>query len=266
MIIRILFFAAFILYYGFSQASIIIHNGLTHIYQIKDGQTYKGQITLENTAGTPQSVKLYLQDLSYQSTGIIHYSEARTNEKSNADWIQLNTNLLTLKAKEKTEILYEIKKPEKITLPGSYWSVIIVEPAEEIKPANDKPGLNISTVVRYAIQIITDYNTEEVQPSLKFENITIEKEANKKILKIGIANNGLVFCKPTVHLEMYDHKSGQKNGSYSSQPMGLLPNNSKSFFIDISAVPPGRYTAAMIAVDENENAFALNVELEIKHD
>ena len=49
-------------------------------------------------------------------------------------------------------------------------------------------------------------------------------------------------------------------------PMGLLPDSSKSFYIDISKIPPDKYKAVIIATDENENAFALNVELEIKND
>ena len=32
-------------------------------------------------------------------------------------------------------------------------------------------GINITSVVRYAIQIITDYGTENIKPDLKFESI-----------------------------------------------------------------------------------------------
>lgn len=55
-------------------------------------------------------------------------------------------------------------------------------------------------------------------------------------------------------------------GNFSSLPMGLLPDTSKTFYIDISKLPPDKYNAAIIATDEDENAFALNVELEIKND
>ena len=48
--------------------------------------------------------------------------------------------------------------------------------------------------------------------------------------------------------------------------MGLLPQTSKSFHLDITKVPPDRYNAVVIATDEDENAFALNVELEVKNE
>ena len=148
--------------------------------------------------------------------------------------------------------------------PGSYWSVIIVEPVEDIKPSDSKPRVSITSIIRYAIQVITDFETEKAKPDLKFESIKVEKQEGKQTAKIAIANNGNLYCKPTASIEIYNRKTGEKVGTYSSLTMGLLPNTSKTFYIDISKVPPDKYKAAIIAADEEENAFALNVELEVK--
>lgn len=266
MIKRILFFLVFTLQFVSLQASIVVLNGLTHIYKVENGQIYKGKVTLQNTGNAPQSVKIFLQDFSYQSDGAIYYTAPHTNEKSNTDWIKLNTNLVSLKAKEKTDVYFEIAIPDKMTLSGSYWSVIIVEPVDDIKPSNNSPGVTITSVVRYAIQVITNYDTENVKPSLKFESVKVEKEGKQKTVRIGIANNGNVYCKPTANIEIYNRKTGDKVGTFSSMPMGLLPNTSKSFNIDISKILPDKYNAVIIATDEDENAFALNVELEVKND
>lgn len=266
MMRRILFFIALILQFGFLQASVVILNGLTHTYKVEGGQVYKGKISMENTDSTPQNVKVFLQDFSYKADGTISYTAPHTNEKTNAGWIKLNTNLVTLKAKEKTEVYYEITIPNKVAQPGSYWSVIIVEPVENIKPSDNKEGINITSIIRYAIQVITDYDSEKAKPDLKFESVKIDKEEGKQILKIAIANKGELYCKPTATVEVYSRKNGQKAGVFSSQAMGLLPTTSKLFHIDISKLPPDKYNAAIIATDEDENAFALNVELEIKND
>ncbi|MCE3077288.1 WxL protein host-binding domain-containing protein [Chryseobacterium gwangjuense] len=266
MIKRILFLLVFTLQFVPLQASIVVLNGLTHIYKVENGQIYKGKVTLQNTGNAPQNVKIFLQDFSYQSDGSIYYTAPHTNEKSNTDWIKLNTNLVSLKAKEKTDVYFEIAMPGKMTLSGSYWSVIIVEPVDDIKPSNNSPGVTITSVVRYAIQVITNYDTENVKPSLKFESVKVEKEGKQKTVKIGIANNGNVYCKPTANIEIYNRKTGDKVGTFSSMPMGLLPNTSKSFNIDISKILPDKYNAVIIATDEDENAFALNVELEVKND
>ncbi|WP_419869623.1 WxL protein host-binding domain-containing protein [Chryseobacterium sp. CT-SW4] len=266
MLKRILLFVLLIFQFISLRASIVVLNGLTHTYKVENGKVYKGKIAIENTDNHPQSVKLFLQDFAYQADGSINYTALHTNTRTNGDWITLNTNLVTLKAKEKTEIFYEITVPERPAQPGSYWSVIIVEPVEDIKPSNDKAGVNITSIIRYAIQVITDYEAENAKPDLKFESVKVEKEEGKQIVKIAIANIGNLYCKPTASIEIYNRKTGEKVGNYNSLTMGLLPNTSKSFYIDISKVPPDRYNAAIIATDEEENAFALNVELEVKND
>ncbi|MBD8083683.1 DUF3324 domain-containing protein [Chryseobacterium sp. GCR10] len=266
MIKKFLLFLLFIIASQFVKAGIVVINGLTHSYQVDKGQVYKGTIEIENTSTNPQNVKLFLQDFSYQSDGSIFYTEPLTNKRTNSNWIKLNTNLITLKGKEKTEVRYEITVPNSIAGPGSYWSVIIVEPVDDITPSDNKPGVNITSIVRYAIQVITDYNTEKAKPELKFEGVKIEKQEKQKILKIAIANTGNLYCRPTANVEIYDRKNGQKVGSFSSQTMGLLPNTSKTFDIDISKILPNKYTAVLLATDEDENAFALNVELEVKND
>lgn len=266
MIKRIFFLTFFILPYIFLQASIVVLNGLTHNYKVENGQVYKGKIALQNTGDQPQNVKIFLQDFTYQSNGTMYYTAPHTNEKTNTDWIKLNTTFLTLKAKEKTEVYYEITVPNNLAIAGSYWSVIIVEPVEDIKPSDNKQGVNITSIVRYAIQVITDFNSEKVKPDLKFESVKIDKEEGKQILKIAIANEGAIYCKPSASVEIYNRKTGQKVGTFSTQAMGLLPQTSKSFPIDISKMPPDKYNAVIIATDEDENAFALNVELEVKND
>nr|WP_305049517.1 hypothetical protein [Elizabethkingia bruuniana] len=138
MLKRILYIVAFIMQFGPLHASIVVLNGLTHNYKVENGHVYKGKIAIENTGSTSQNVKIYLQDFSYKSDGSVNYTIPLTNTKTNADWIKLNTNLLTLKAKEKTEVFYEIVVPDKITQAGSYWSVLIVEPVDDIKPSDKK--------------------------------------------------------------------------------------------------------------------------------
>jgi uncharacterized protein (DUF2147 family) len=266
MIKRILLLLIFILQFGFLKASIVILNGLTHNYKVENGKVYKGKIEIENTGNKPQNVKLFLQDFSYKSDGTINYSVPHTNNRTNIDWIKFNTNFVTLKAKQKTEVYYEITIPNKISDPGSYWSVIMVEPVEDVKPSDSKQGVNITSIVRYAIQVITDYDSENAKPDLKFESVKIDREEGMKLAKIAIANNGNLYCKPSAAIEIYNRKTGEKIGTFTSLEMGLLPYTSKSFPIDISKVPPDHYNAVIIATDENENAFALNVELEVKND
>ena len=97
-------------------------------------------------------------------------------------------------------------------------------------------------------------------------DVRVEKEDGKQTAKIAIANKGNLYCKPTASIEIYNRKTGEKLGTYASLTMGLLPSTSKTFYIDISKIPPDKYRAMIMATDEEENAFALNVDLEVKND
>lgn len=111
MLKRIFFFISFIVPFFFLQASIVILNGLTHNYKVENGKVYKGKIALENTDSKPQNVKIFLQDFTYQADGTINYTAPHTNEKTNTDWIKLNTNFITLKAKEKQRSIMRSQFP-----------------------------------------------------------------------------------------------------------------------------------------------------------
>lgn len=247
-------------------ASIIIHNGLTHCYAVSSGNVYRGEIKIENTAETSQNVKLYLRDLSYNADGTIHYKPVSTNEFSNANWMVLETNLVTLKPHETRTLLYEIKVPTTELINGSYWSVIMVEPVDDLVPEQEKTGLTITSVVRYAIQVITDYETKGLTLELKFESVSVGSVNTNKTIEVALANIGTVFCRTRMSIELYDPKNGSKIGVFSSVSMGLLPHNSKTFRINIDEVPRGTYKAVLIAIDQNDNAFALNLDLVIKDD
>ena len=245
------------------QAGIVVHNGLSHFFQVENGKNYKGKIVLENTGKETSQVKIYLQDVSYRADGTINYDAPSTEKKrSNAGWMQLSTNLLTLKPGEKTDFLYEMNVPDQLAAKGSYWSVFIVEPVKDIKP-NDKAGVSITSVIRYAILVVADIYSESAKVDLRFENVKIVKEDNNRILKVAIANTGELFCKPVAFIDIYDKKTGQKKGRFTDTAMGLLPDNSKYFSINIESLSPGLYNAVLMAIDENDNTFALKTDLEI---
>lgn len=262
IILSTLFLLSFLL----GHSSIVIQNGLTHQYTIDKNVVYKGKIQMLNTGDKIQNVKLYLQDLSYNAAGTVNYSPPMSHARSNTGWIKIETSLVQLKANEKKDILYEIHVPKDSLLAGSHWGVIIVEPTDDYNPAEKKTGITISSVVRYAIQIITNYQSDQLKANLSFKGIKLSKVEGRRILNIALANTGDIFLSPIVSIDFYNPNTGAKLGSFSSIKMGLLPNNSKTFNIDISSILAGNYKTVLLATDKDDNAFAVNVALEIKND
>lgn len=249
--------------YTHTQGNIIVLNGLTHSFKTEKSKIYSGKIELQNTGNTQKSVKLFLQDLSYNYDGSILYSEPNNSQYSNANWIKLSTNLVNIKPKEKAEVIFEISVPHDVELQGTYWSTIIAEPVEDLNPSTSS-GVRVTSVVRYAVQILTDYQTDNLTSEIKFEKIELVKDSSSNILKVALSNQGRIYCKSTASIEIYNSITGEKINKFFSQDLGLLPGNSKTFSIIIpSSVPSGKYKAVLFATDTNDNTFAMNVELNI---
>lgn len=261
---KIFFFISVFFACNCAFASIVITNGLTHTHNVKEGTVYKGIITIENTAKTSQNVKLYQKDYSYKADGTSYYNDPGSNERSNLQWIKLNTNLLKLEAKGKVDVAYEIVVPTNIDA-GSYWSVIMVEPVDEIKPSNDKPGVQIKSVIRYSIQIITT-NDQPAEALLTFDAINLTKQDGKRVLQLDLSNNGQLYHTVEASIEIFDNKTGSNKGTYLSSKLSLLPNNSKRFTIDLSSLSPGKYSAAILAATHDEQIFGINIELDIPNE
>ena len=242
-------------------ASIIVTNGLTHSYKVKGGTVQKGVISIQNTADVSQNVKLYQQDYKYNASGASFYEDYGKNERSNLKWIRLNSNLVKIDAKSKTNISYEITVPDNI-ITGSTWSVVMVEPVDDIVPTNDKQGVQLKSVIRYSIQIITT-NENAGESLLAFDAANLNKRDGKSFLEIAVSNKGNLFHNVEVSIEVFDSKNGNNLGIFRSDRMSLLPVNSKLFVIDLSSVPPGAYTASILANTTEDTVFGLNIELNL---
>lgn len=247
-----------------SSANILITNGLTHSYKVKNGTVQKGIITIENTAHVSQNVKLNQQDYSYNASGASLYEDFGKNERSNLKWITLSTNLIKIEPKSKVHVSYEIKIPEH-AFSGSCWSVVMVEPVDEILPSDNKTGLQIKTVVRYSIQIVTT-NIEPAKTLLTFDSIELKKNETKNFLQLAISNSGESFQIVDTSIEIFDSKSGKNLGKFKSDKQSLLPNNSKMFSIDVSQIPSGNYSATVLANGDEDYVFGINIELEIPNE
>lgn len=245
-------------------ASIVITNGLTHNYKLKEGTLQKGIITIENTSDVAQNVKLYQQDYSYNVTGASFYEEFGKNKRSNLKWIKLNTNLLKIEGRSKTNVSYEVVIPEN-TVAGSFWSVIMVEPVDDIVPSNTKGGIELKTVIRYSIQIITT-NEKPANALMTFDAIDLKKSEGKHFLELAISNNGELFHTVEASIELFDSKDGSNKGKFKSDVLSLLPNNSKLFKIDLSSIPAGNYNASVLAYSTEDHVFGINIELKIPNE
>ncbi|MFM9945399.1 MAG: hypothetical protein ACKVQB_09235 [Bacteroidia bacterium] len=243
-------------------ATIIILNGLSHKFKIQGGELYKGVIEVSNTESVAQTVKLYQTDYTFSSNGSADYGAPGLLKRSNAKWIELGENMFTLGPLEKRVINFQILVPKNDSLNGSYWSVIMVEglqPPDTTKPTGQ---FNIKTVTRYGVQIITTAGTDGKR-ELIFNSNNVVKKEEKRLLVVDIENTGEFMFETLLVCELYD-EAGKTTKLTTAYRKKLYPNTSALFEIDITSMPIGKYNALLLADCEDDEAFGMQAQVEIK--
>ena len=165
---------------------------------------------------------------------------------------------------EESVILYEIKVPEEEVLTGSYWSVIMVEGQHVASQEPNPNSLTINTIVRYAVQIVTNIG-ETGERNLEFVEAKLNRVQGEKFSEIALENTGERLLQPTISLELFND-DGENVGVVTAEKKKIYPGTSTKFILDLAKFPEGEYQAIVLADCDEEDIFGLNLTLKINDD
>ncbi|MDX1666208.1 MAG: hypothetical protein R3350_03215 [Saprospiraceae bacterium] len=242
-------------------SGIVVTNGLSQIRQLNPGEVYQGNISVTNTEDSPQTVNLYMSDYTFQHTGETQYPAPGTLERSNAGWITLESDFVTLQPQEERNIFYEIRVPEE-PLIGTYWSVIMLEGVPEINPEEVlERGVTVQTRVRYAVQIATHINSSGSR-ELVFEGLDLQEDKESNVLMVVVKNTGERMLDPFLSLEIFN-SMGASEKVVKAERRKIYPGTSRKFVLPLENVVPGVYQAVLLADSNQEDVFGANIELDL---
>ncbi|MBT6688123.1 MAG: hypothetical protein HN704_04935 [Bacteroidetes bacterium] len=240
-------------------ASIEVVGKLKHVKTGNSGDIYKGRIKIQNSGDYAQEVRVYQTDLLYNYEDYTLYDPPVTHNRSNANWIQYSPKTTIVNAKETQFIQYEVSIPKNDTISGTYWSVLMVEGVNPIDP-NEEGKLNINTITRYAIQIVTEIGDKGLG-ELQFMEPTIINEGGKIFLAIDIINSGDHYISPEVSLELYD-ENGVSMKKIEAGRKGIFPTTSTRFRVDLEGIEGNKtYQAIIIAAGKDDDVFGIEYTL-----
>lgn len=243
-----------------SLGSIVVLNGLTHENNTFSGDTYRTQIVVQNLSEEIKSVRVYQKDYWYSHTGETKHDPPGTMERSNANWISYQPELLNLLPNEKKEINVEVHVPSDVDLSGSYWSVLMVEGIVPPDTSNTV-GVSIRTAIRYAVQIISNVKAKK-KPDLTFRGLQLAKQEGTSMLDVMVENTGNILLKPEMSLELFNSE-GESVAIIKSEKRKTLPGTSIRMKLILEGVKPGTYTGVLVADCGDESIFGTNVSFEI---
>ncbi len=240
---------------NFCMGKVIVVGSLTHEQDLAPGDTFSGTITLKNTADKDAGVRIYQTDYVFAANGISRYDPPGSNSRSNAAWISLSNEYLTIPAHERFSLFYQGTVPNDTSLSGTYWSIIMVEPVPDSRhdtlfDAATGVSMGVTTRTRYGIQVITNIG-KAAKPALKFIGKTLKETPGGMVLQIDVANTGTKVVRPDAWLEIYDAKANLIS-RLRSQAKRILPNCSVRHIFNLSNVGKGSYEA-LVVLDDGAN-------------
>jgi hypothetical protein len=227
------------------------------------GETYTARIEIANSSRTAQVVRLYQTDYTFAADGTSNFDQPGSLARSNAAWISLQSEQVTVPAAGSITVPYTVAIPKADSLRGTYWSAIMVEPVAHPTPTSsdsaNKPRVGLGTVIRYAVQVATHVGTSGAR-TVRFDAIDAKQgpdstAANKSMLELSVINAGERAYRPALWIELYDSKGALR--AKAKQSRGLLyPGCSLRQRFDLGAVPPGTYKAVIFADTGEETVYA----------
>ena len=233
---------------------------------IGSGDQYEGDIVVRNSDDKPVEIRVYQKDYLFYADGRSLYDESGSTPRSNASWITVQPAQMTVVPKGSGSFHYTVQVPINANLEGSYWSLLMIEPMAPpaVVPGQEKNKISVGlqTVIRYAIQIVTNFG-ESGQRKLRFSEKKLAMREGKRLFEIDIENVGERWLSPLVWVDLYNLE-GTKVGRFESSQKRIYPGCSVRHLMDITAVPPGTYSALVIADNRDDHVFGGQYEVIIK--
>ncbi|MBN2615932.1 MAG: hypothetical protein JXR71_09590 [Bacteroidales bacterium] len=242
-----------------SKASIEVVGSLRHVHKGAAGDVYNGEIKIQNTGATDQEIKVYQTDLLYDYKDFTYYDTPVSHKRSNANWIKYSPKTAVVKANSSIYIRYTVTIPHSDTLKGTYWSVLMVEGVSPIKPTQ-AGQVTINTVIRYAIQIVTDLNNKGLG-KLEFMKPTLLREGKQLFLAVDLKNTGDHYIAPDLTMKLFNNE-GKLVKEITAPRKGIFPTCSTRFRFNLEGLKSGRtYQSVIVAQGEGQDVFGLNYSL-----
>lgn len=241
------------------------------LYQEKNtapGAAYRGTIAIRNSGDAPVTARLYLTDYTFSADGANAYSAPGTQPRSNAGWVHLGQEQVTIPPQGTASIQYDVAVPASATLRGSYWSMLMIEPlsaAETAGAAARKKGqvqAALTAVTRYGVQLATEIGNAGVRSLLFAHPRLVKGQDGKRYLAIDVSNPGERTLRPQLALALHDTQGAASKG-IPGGPQRLYPGSAAQFQVDVSAAPAGTYHALVTADAGGDDVFGSQFDLTI---
>lgn len=247
-----------------TEAGVAVLGSLARDTAVEPGELFEGAIELKNTGNSSQDVRLYQTDYVFAADGSNRYDPVGSHSRSNGLWLAVTPSIVTVPSGQTVVARYRGKVPSDPGLSGTYWSAIMVEPqvsAEQSVSSGKEVQASLRTVVRYAIQVVTEVGPKR-ERKVRFQDKRIVEADGKRLLQVDVENTGEAFLAPTLWAEFYD-SAGQRRSRLQAFAKRLFPGCSVRHVLDLSGLPADRYRVLLVLDNGDESVFGAQYTLNL---
>lgn len=247
-------------------AGVAVTGSLVRQHNVKPGDIFEGIILLKNTGLEPVEMGVGQTDYMFSADGTSSYDKpgAQPQPRSNAGWLSVNPARTVVPPQTTVSVYYKGTAPADSNLRGTYWSMIMVEPlavpTPEVNDEKDKVVVGIRTVMRYAVQIVTEVGAGTEALNVLEKRLVVND--GNKVLELDVINSGERVQIPTLWAEFYNEQ-GVSIGRFEGGRWRIYPTCSVRYKVPLADIPPGKYTAMIVLDTGGEYVTGAQYTLEV---
>lgn len=247
-----------------ASAGVNVEGSLSEERAAQPGEIYRGTLAIRNSGAMPIEVKIYQTDYSFDANGRNDYAAPGSLPRSNARWIRPGQPQFRIAPGQTVQAPYEVRVPDVRSLKGTYWSMLMVEPLapSESAATAEKNTVQLAQVIRYAVQIVTEVGTG-AEPALTFSRPAADVLKERKIFSLDVGNNGERWIRSRFWLELHAI-DGRPVAKIDGERHRIYPGTSIRARFDITAVPPGRYRALLVADGAGDDLYGTELQIDVR--
>lgn len=246
-----------------ARASIAPDGDATQVRIASRGEVYRASVPIRNQGKTPAIVKVYQTDYAFAADGKNSFDPPGGLSRSNASWLHLNQEQVTIAPGEIANVDYEVRVPDDARLVGTYWSVVMVQQVEGAEATGQaRSEMRLHQTLRHAIQVITEIG-ETGRSEVAFRNARVSTDAGRRLFTVDLENTGERWLRTDVWLELHDAQ-GKALGRFAAAKRRTFPGTSVRNQIELTGAPPGKYLALLVADGGRNDLFGTRIELDLR--
>lgn len=229
------------------------------------GQRLSGAVRLQNSGLEPARVRLASGDFLVIGLATVSTLPLGSVETSSAPWFSSAAEVV-VPPQATLSVPYEYLIPDGAPA-GTYWSLILVQPAGAVTSDDRTMGevrTSVQIAVQYGITVLIDVGTVDGPYPMSFVEPALSlRDDGRTVLELALQHDGPHLQMAESRLELYT-ETGTLFATVEGGRARIYPGHPRRRSFDLGVLPPGRYQAIVIADTGDDHVAGVRFDIDTR--